>query len=92
MKPDSALELRQPVIVSLVRRVVIKNDVDLRVWWLIGQHTIKEAAKILPLLKLRELRLHLASTDFEGGKQIQRPVALVSALQPRTTLPLSVST
>ena len=73
MKPDSPLELRQPVVVSFVGGVIIKDDVDLRVLRLIGQHAIQEATKVFPLLKLRELRLNLASADFEGGKQIQRP-------------------
>ena len=59
MKLDSPLELRQPIVVSLVRGVVIQDDVDLRVLRLIGQHAIQEAAKILPLFKLRELRLNL---------------------------------
>ena len=64
MKPDSPLELRQPIVVSFVRGVVIQDDVDLRVLRLIGQHAVREAAKILPLFKLRELRLNLTSADF----------------------------
>jgi hypothetical protein len=68
MKLDSPFELRQPVVVSLVRGVVIQDDMDLRVLRLIGQHAIQEAAKILPPLKLRELRLDVAGADFEGGK------------------------
>jgi len=60
---------------------------------LVGQHVIQKAAEVLPLLILRKLRLNLAGAHFEGGKQIQRPVTLVSALfSPRTTWPLSVST
>jgi hypothetical protein len=47
-----------------VRGVVIQDDVDLRVLRLIGQHAVREAAKILPLFKLRELRLNLTSADF----------------------------
>jgi len=42
MKLDSLFELRQPIVVSLVRGVIIKDDVDLRVLWLIGQHAIRE--------------------------------------------------
>jgi hypothetical protein len=63
--------------------------VNLRISRLIVQHVLKEGAKILPLLGLRELRLNLASADLKGGKQIQRPVTLVSVFSPRTTLPLS---
>jgi hypothetical protein len=46
------------------------------------QYVVQEAAKILPLLILRKLRLNLAGADFEGGEQIQRPVTFVSAFQP----------
>ena len=49
MKMDASVELRQPVVVAFVGRVVIQNDVDLPVR-LIGQHSIKETAKVLPLL------------------------------------------
>ena len=58
MKLDSPLELRQPVVVPFVWGVVIQDDVDLCVLRLIGQHAVQEAAKILPLLELRELRLN----------------------------------
>lgn len=82
MKLDQPLEPRQPILVALVRRVVVKNDMDLLVLRLVGQHVIQEAAKILPLLILRKLRLPLARADLESGKQIQRSVTLVGALQP----------
>src|ERR1039457_4559911 len=49
MKPHSPFERRQPVVVSFVRGVVVKDDMDLFVLRLIGQHAIQEAAKILPL-------------------------------------------
>ena len=49
MKLDPPMELPQPIVVSFVRGVVIQNDVDLPVR-LIGQHSIKETAKVLPLL------------------------------------------
>src|ERR1700728_1281099 len=71
MKLYSSFKLRQPVLVSFVRGVVIKHNMDLFVRGLIGQHAIEETAKILPLLILRKFRLHLASADFKGGKQIQ---------------------
>jgi hypothetical protein len=70
MKPDPPLELLQPVVVSFVRGVIIKDDADLRVLRLIGRHVLKKAAKILPLLGVRELRFNLASADLKGGKQI----------------------
>ena len=50
MKLDSPLELRQPVVISFVRGVIIKDDVDLFVLRLLGQHAIQEAAKILRFL------------------------------------------
>lgn len=43
MKLDAPFELRQPIVVSLVRGVVIKDDVDLRVLRLVGQHAIHKA-------------------------------------------------
>src|SRR5258706_14565360 len=42
----------------------------------------RKAAKVLPLFGFRKLRFNLAGADFESGKQIQRPMTLVSALQP----------
>ena len=47
MKLDSPLELGQPVIVSLVRRVVIKDDMDFVVLRLISQHSIQKGPRIL---------------------------------------------
>ena len=51
MKLDSSLELREPVVVSFVRGVIIQDDVDLAVPRLVGQHAIQKATKVLPLLK-----------------------------------------
>src|SRR5260370_33451723 len=82
MKLAPPFELREPAVVSFVRRVVIKDDVDLLILRLVGQYVVKEAAKIPPLLILRKLRLNLTSAHFEAGGQIQRPLKLVSALQP----------
>jgi hypothetical protein len=92
MKLDPRLELRQPVVVSFMREIVVENHMNFPVLRLIGQHAVQEAAKVLPLLILSKLCLDLASADFERGEQIQRPLTLVCALNARTTLPLSVST
>ena len=73
-----------------MRRIVVEDHVYFPVLRLIGQHAFQKAKKVLPLLVFGELRVNLASIDFEGGEQIQRPVTLVSSA--RTTLPLSVST
>ena len=70
MKLDPPFELREPIVVSFVRRVVIQDDVDLLVPRLVGQYVVKEAAKILPFLILRKLRLNPASTDFKSREQI----------------------
>src|ERR1700730_6286468 len=81
MKLDSSLELRQPLVVSFMRRIVVEDDMDLPVLRLISQHVIQEATKVLPLLVLGELGVNLAGVDFKGGEQIQRSVTLVSTLQ-----------
>ena len=73
MKLDSPFELRQPIIVSLVRGVIIEDDVDFRALRLIGQHAIQEAAKILPLLKLCELRLNLAMPTSRAANRFSVP-------------------
>jgi hypothetical protein len=65
MELDSPFELRQPVVISFVRGVVIEDEVDLCVLRLIGQHAVEEAAKILPLFVLRKSSLHLASADLQ---------------------------
>lgn len=81
VKLHAPLKLRQPVVVSFMRGVVIEDHMDFPVLRLISQHAIQEAAKVLPLLGFGELRVNLASINFEGGEQIQRPMTLVSALQ-----------
>jgi hypothetical protein len=52
--------------VLFVRAIIVEDDVDFFVWWLIGQHVFEETAKILPLLVLGELRVNLASADLQG--------------------------
>src|SRR6266568_5287095 len=81
VKLDASLEFPQPVVVSFMRRVVVEDDVEFPVLRMIRQHAIQEGTKVLPLLEFGELRVNLASLDFESGKQIQRAVTLVSALQ-----------
>jgi hypothetical protein len=41
----------------------------------------QEVSKVLPLFEPGELRVNLTGLDFQSGKQIQRAVSLVSALQ-----------
>ena len=48
MKPDPPLELRKPVTVAFVRRVVIQDDVDLLALRLVSQDVIKESCESPP--------------------------------------------
>ena len=57
VKLDSPLELRQPVVVSLMRGIVVEDDMDFPVLRWIGQHAVQEATKVLPLLEFGELRV-----------------------------------
>jgi hypothetical protein len=68
VKLDATFEFRQPVVVPFVAGIVVEDDVNFFVLRLIGEHFVKETAKILPLLVLRKLGVHLAGADFQGSK------------------------
>ncbi len=68
MKPDPALEFRQPVVVSFVSGIVIEDDMDFPVLWQIGQYAVQKAAKVFPLLIFGELRVDLAGISTGSVK------------------------
>jgi hypothetical protein len=64
VKLDATLEFCQPVIVPFMGGIVVEDDVDFSVLRLVCKHTIEEALKVFPLLKVGKLRVNPAGTDF----------------------------
>ena len=72
--------LGQPVLVLLVRIQVVKDDVDLPVGGLVGNHLVHEGLEVCTLLGLRGLAANDSSGELQGGKEVDRTVALVGPL------------
>jgi len=62
--------------------VVIKNDLDLRVWRLIGQHARRKPRRSSRFLNSVNFVLTRPVPTSRAANRFQRPVALLSALQP----------
>jgi hypothetical protein len=64
----AALVFFQPVRVALVRRVVVKNHMDLFVARQFGNDCVQEAAEVRPFFLLRSLSENLSTGDFQNRK------------------------
>jgi len=64
----AALVFVQPVRVALVRRVVVKNQMDLFVDRQFGNDCIQEAPEVFPLFLLGSLSENLSTGDFQSRK------------------------
>jgi hypothetical protein len=71
----------QPLVVFLVRAVVVEDDVNLLIVWNINDQLVHERLKVRALLGVSRLRFDFARSDIECGKQVDRAMSLVSALQ-----------
>ena len=74
--------LGQPLIVLLMRTVVVENHMNMVLPRNLADHFLKEGLKVGALLSGSSLRLNGSGGDVQGGKQVDRAVALVGALQP----------
>ena len=82
----------QPRIVPFVNAVIVQDHVNVFALGHVRHQMIHEVQKLQSALVPGDLRVDRPGSDFQGGKQIQRPVTLVVRLNPRTMLPWSVST
>src|SRR6516165_5347215 len=71
----------QPSFVLFVGTVVVENDVDLAIGGLIVNELGHEGLEIDALLGLCGLAADEPGGDFQGGKEVDRAVSLVGALE-----------
>src|ERR1700680_2752215 len=74
--------LREPRIVLLMRAVVIENHMNLLLQRSLADQVVEEGLKVRALLSGSSFRLNGSGGDVQCGKQVDRAVAFVGALQP----------
>jgi hypothetical protein len=77
VKLNPAFVLGEPIIIALVSAVMIQDHLDFLVGGQFCDHAVKEVAEVLAPLQFGGLPVNLRGGAFQGGKQIQGPVALV---------------
>ncbi len=77
----------EPLVVLLVRIEVVQDDVDFAVGGFVNDDLLQESLEIDALLGLGGLAVNDAGGHFEGGEQVNRAMAFVSAFESLDHLP-----
>lgn len=72
----------QPRIIPFVNAVIVQDHMNVFALRHLRHQMIHEVQKLQAALVLSDLRVDRTGRDFQGGKQIQRPVTFVGALEP----------
>ena len=72
--------LGQPRVALLVRAVIVQDHVQFLLAQGLLHNLVHELQKLLPPFALGECRFDFSGRDPQGSKQIERPMALISAL------------